>query len=254
MDVRDIAVATITLVRSPDEEGVLHDSLSALAAIDVPITVADGGSPEPFVRAIADLPTVTVVHAEGRGLVGQVRASLARAARRGTPWLLYTEPDKREFFARHLVDFLHRSAVNPDSGIVLASRSPASFETFPPVQHYTETVANRLCADATGLAVDFMYGPFLLTPRLLPFLEQLPSEVGWGWRPFLFGLAPRLGLRVASVEGDYVCPPSQQVTDEAERLHRMRQLSQNIDGLVRSATTVADHEAPKHTKTVRRKA
>ena len=242
MGVLDIAVGTITLARTPEEADALHDALQTLAATDLPVTVSDGGSPESFVRAVADLPGVSLVSAAGRDLVGQVRASLALARAAGTRWLLYTEPDKRDFFATHLHDFLDRVDVDDRTGVVVASRTTASFETFPPVQQYTETVANRLCADATGLRADFMYGPFVLSPRLVPFLDELPSSVGWGWRPFLFGLTRRLGLRIASIEGDYTCPPEQRLGDEAERLHRMRQLSQNIDGLVRSATVVAELE------------
>jgi hypothetical protein len=237
MDLRDIAVGTITLARTSDEADAMQEALQALAAADLPIAIADGGSPEPFVRAVAALPRVSLVSAAGEGLVGQVRASLAHARSHATGWLLYTEPDKRDFFAGHLDDFLRRAEPADGIGVILASRSPASFETYPPVQQYTETVANRLCADATGLAADFMYGPFLLSPRLLPFLDDLPASVGWGWRPFVFGLARRIGLGIASIEGDYVCPPDQRLGDEAERLHRMRQLSQNVDGLVRSATT-----------------
>jgi hypothetical protein len=235
MTAAEVAIATITLVRSPDDAEARREDIEALAAAGAPVAVADGGSPDEFVRSIEAIAGVSVIRSAGGGLIGQARESLGRARAHGAGWLLYTEPDKRDFFATHLADFLDRAALSEDTGIVLASRSSSSFETFPPVQQYTETVANRLCRDATHLHADFMYGPFLLHPRLLRFLDDLPSSVGWGWRPFLFGLAPRLGLRVTRVEGHYICPPGQRLPDEAERLHRMRQLSQNIDGLVRAA-------------------
>ena len=243
MDVRELAIATVTLARA-DDARTLRDSLEALSATGAAVTVADGGSPTSFVRAAARLPNVTLLQVVGESLVGQVRASLTHARRTGARVLLYTEPDKRDFFRMHLPAFLEAAAPDENTGIVLASRTPAAFATFPPVQQYTETVANQLCGDATRLDADFMYGPFLVHPRLLPFLEDLPAAVGWGWRPFLFGLAPRLGLRVRSVAGDYTCPPAYCLPDEAERLHRMRQLSQNVDGLVRAFSVVIDRDAP----------
>jgi hypothetical protein len=34
------------------------------------------------------------------------------------------------------------------------------------------------------------------------------------------------------VTGDYPCPPDQRVEDDAERTHRLRQLGENILGLI----------------------
>jgi hypothetical protein len=38
-------------------------------------------------------------------------------------------------------------------------------------------------------------------------------------------------LPIVHLAGDYECPLDQRTEDDAERLHRLRQLSQNIDGL-----------------------
>jgi hypothetical protein len=52
----------------------------------------------------------------------------------------------------------------------------------------------------------------------------------------LFALAHRLGFEVKSFEGDFTCPPDQQQDDEHERIYRMKQLTQNINGIVQAAT------------------
>jgi hypothetical protein len=61
-------------------------------------------------------------------------------------------------------------------------------------------------------------------------------DLGWGWRHFAFGAARRLGYRVVLVEGEYACPADQRLEDDGERLHRARQLAQNIEGLLRGMT------------------
>jgi hypothetical protein len=71
----------------------------------------------------------------------------------------------------------------------------------------------------------------------VPPLETLPDTIGWGWRPYAFNLAMRLGYRVGAVTGDFLCPPDQRHDTPAERLYRMRQLVQNIEGLTLSTTT-----------------
>jgi hypothetical protein len=118
---------------------------------------------------------------------------------------------------------------------VPAARSEASFATFPPFQRYTEGTINHLCAQLTGLPADYSYGPILLNRALVPHIETLAAEIGWGWRHFLVGAAPRLGYRVLHVAGDYPCPPDQQAETDEDRWNRMRQLSQNIEGLVLAA-------------------
>jgi hypothetical protein len=67
-------------------------------------------------------------------------------------------------------------------------------------------------------------------------LDTVPRELGWGWRPYVFGTARRLGYRVESLVRDLPCPPSQREDSPRERLLRMRQLAQSVEGLIRSTT------------------
>jgi hypothetical protein len=100
------------------------------------------------------------------------------------------------------------------------------------VQRYTEGVINHLCGELLGAAGDYSYGPFLMNRGLLPYIANLHPRLGWGWRHFMFRAASREGLSVLHGVGDYPCPPGQRWEDEAERRHRMRQLSENILGLI----------------------
>jgi hypothetical protein len=87
-----------------------------------------------------------------------------------------------------------------------------------------------------GKKFDYTYGPFLLNSRLVPYLDHIKEDIGWGWRPYLFSVADRLGLEVAATTQNFQCPPDQQEDDAKERIYRMRQLEQNIRGIVLSTT------------------
>jgi hypothetical protein len=148
---------------------------------------------------------------------------------------MYTEPDKLDFFRQFLPDMLSQAGNDEQTGVLLASRSDTGFATFPSFQRMTETTINNCCEEITGKAFDYTYGPFLLNRQLVPYLNLIQEDIGWGWRPFAFGLAHRLGLRVESFAGNFTCPPDQRQDDSKERIYRMRQLTQNIQGLVMSA-------------------
>jgi hypothetical protein len=249
-DVR-LVVATMTLARGPEEEALIRRAVHHLARPGRRIVAADGGSRPPFVRDIARLQGVTLLErGVGRGLLAQVQASFGAAqalavagaptvplgAPPRAPLLLYTEPDKAEFFADGLDAFLE--AAEPrlaHAGVVLAGRDAASFATYPATQQAVERQVNDACAQVTGLAADYSYGPFLLRRELVPYVLGVREDVGWGWRPYLFAVAHRLGLGVEVRHGHHPCPEDQRVDDEVERRHRGRQLEQNLRGLAHAA-------------------
>ena len=223
--------ATMTLARDEVQAQTLLAALRALARQTTAIFAADGGSLQPFVDAVARVP-VTVVPPRAPNLVGQVVASLDAAAATGSPFILYTEPDKQTFFETHLDRFLAAAPRDSEVGVVLAARSSAAFATFPAFQQRAERSFNELCSDVIGERTDYLYGPFLLNSALVAELAAVDARVGWGWRPFLFNVARRRGYRIASIAGDYDCPIDQR--GDEERAHRLRQLSENADGLARS--------------------
>ncbi|MDT5269048.1 MAG: hypothetical protein QOH49_1234 [Acidobacteriota bacterium] len=241
MDINEVAVATMTWARDAVEERLLRESLPVLAGLGVPVFVTDGGSGEAFTRFLRSLPGFNVCEPEGRGPWAQARQSLRAAHASGQRFILYTESDKADFFRAGLREFVSEAPGGDEVGVVLASRSAESFATFPEFQRWTEEAINRCCAEVVGRDFDFSYGPFLLNRRLVTGLDAAPTDLGWGWRTYAFGVARGLGYRVECVVTDLPCPPGQREDDPRERLYRMRQLSQGIEGIVRSAAAELNH-------------
>jgi hypothetical protein len=232
MDLSSIAVSTITWARDDDEERLLRGALRKLGELGAPVAVADKGVRRGFTDFLRTLPGFTVTVPDSRSLVEQVRASLDLAGARNRKYVLYTEPDKALFFDGMLADFIDSAPDRADVGAVLAARSPAGFATFPPLQQYTEDTINRLCGHLIGVDGDYSYGPFLLNSSLATLVQHVANDAGWGWRHFVFGAAHRLGYRVLHVHGHYECPPDQRTETDDDRLHRIRQLGQNVQGLL----------------------
>jgi hypothetical protein len=234
MPEHDIAIASVSWVRTESEETILRNALAALAALEVPVFITDGGSPPSFVSFLKSFAHFSVYQA--KGLWPQAKQSITAAGASDANMILYTEPDKKEFFQHYLPHMLQGSLVREKPGVQLASRSAKGFASFPAFQQMTEFAINQSCKEIIGKDIDYCYGPFLFNSGIIPFLDVLPENCGWGWRPFVFAVAHRLGLTVDAFVGDFLCPPDQREDDASERVYRMKQLSQNIDGLVLAAT------------------
>src|SRR4051812_29485635 len=154
MNLRDIAVATIAWARTEAEADLLERSLEVLLGLELPVVVADRGAASPFLARFRGRPNLHVAPGIQDGMISQVRESLTRAAQRGTRFILYTEPDKLQFFASGLRDFIATAPDDDDIGIVLAGRTASGMETFPSIQRYTEGVINELCHLVIGVAAD----------------------------------------------------------------------------------------------------
>lgn len=236
MNKNDISIATITLARNDGEEKLLRESLQQLAELRIPVFITDGGSREGFLDFLRSIPHFTLSKANARGVWNQAKNSLSEAYQANSEFIFYTEPDKLEFFRKGLPDMLGKVQTNEKTGIIMASRSDIGFSTFPRFQQMTETAINKCCAEIMGKPVDYTYGPFLLKEQLVPYLKLVQEDIGWGWRPFTFGIAHRLGLEVDAFIKDFSCPSDQREDNATERIYRMKQLNQNIQGLVLSTT------------------
>jgi hypothetical protein len=236
MNLSNLSIATITWARDNEEEMLLRKSLQQLSTLGMNVYITDGGSDNDFLDFLKSFPNFVMLKAEEKGVFAQAKKSLSEAYKNGSSFILYTEPDKLDFFKNGLPRMLHEVTVDEHSGVITASRSKKGFATFPAFQQMTETTINNCCSEIIGNRVDYTYGPFILNRKLAPYLELIQEDIGWGWRPFVFNIAKRLGYTIKAFEDDFSCPPSQQQDNAKERIYRMKQLSQNINGLVLSTS------------------
>ncbi len=234
MDKAEVSIATMTWARDEAEGKLLRESIHCLAQEKLPVFITDGGSGQQFIDYLNSFPGFKIFESDKPGVFAQTRRSLEAANDAGTRYILYTESDKKLFFEQTLHEFISQAAGDGQAGVVFLSRSAESFMTYPEMQRYTETVINHLCGGLAGLRADYSYGPMLINRALIPYLESVKEDIGWGWRHYIFGVAHRLGYRIVPWVADLPCPPGQREDSTQERMHRMRQLSQNVQGLVLS--------------------
>ncbi|MGI8634169.1 MAG: hypothetical protein ACR2KZ_02070 [Segetibacter sp.] len=242
MNNNDIAIATITLARDEKEEQLLRKSLQQLAELKLPVFITDGGSLDGFLDFLRSFPHFNLSVEKVSGVWQQAKNSLFEAHTSQRPFILYTEPDKYDFFRQSLPNLLDSFQSNDKTGVVTASRSESGFATFPTFQRMTETAINNCCAELVGKNLDYTYGPFLLNRKLVPYLKEVKDDIGWGWRPYIFCIARRLGYQVEAYIDNFFCTADQQEDTSAERMYRMKQLKQNIEGMILSTTVRLDGE------------
>lgn len=235
MGFKKLVIATMCWARDNKEEKLLRLALKQLSSLEIPVFITDGGSSEPFINDVSKFNKFNVMRSAREGLWPQVRNSLQYAYNSGVPFIFYTEPDKYDFF-KVLPQMLDNIELTEETGVILATRSAAGMASFPAFQQMTETTINNCCAEIIKHDIDYTYGPFILNRNVIPHLQALPDDIGWGWRLYAFNIAARMGLQITTKEGDYFCPEDQQGDDAMERVYRMKQLIQSVQGLVSSTT------------------
>jgi len=229
----------MTLARSEQEQDRLQRSLNALSALNLPIFLTDGGSTPVFQEWLAKAPQIRCCE-PCRGLVSQVRRSVTVAAAQAD-FVLYTEPDKLEFFLNELPAFLMslQTADAPPADLIVLSRNQTAFHTFPAGQQVAERsfndIASHILQSAPG---DLLYGPLCFRAELGRELDTIPDDAGWGWRIHLYVRARLAARQVSLHDGPYACPPEQRgETDQASSLYRVQQLVQNLTALRQALQT-----------------
>ncbi len=225
-----IAIATITRARTEEESAVVLRALEVLSRGSMPVFYSDGGSTTEFLSRLRQFRNFHPAEA-GVNLVAQVKAAV-RSAASGAAIVLYTEPDKQGFFETGLADVIQR-ACELRPAVLIAARNKDSFATFPEGQQRMEAAFREVASVFLGPLPDLLYGPLALDPALVAeYMESLPEDLGWGWRPYVVARCIGDGKRIAVHEAYFPCPEEQRGEDEEHhRLYRLKQLEDNVRGL-----------------------
>lgn len=235
MSPEGIGVSTITLARTPNEEKQIVDSLKVLSKLNLPIVVCDGGSPADFLDQLKKIEGIIITPQPGGSLLNQVRESLNTAAA-AFPYVFYTESNKLDFFSRQLLFFLDEAnkiikQSHPD--VIVASRSPESFSTYPPFQKQTESITNLLLADFLETKIqDYSYGPRVIDSQLISSLNSIGTDLGWGWMSYILFAAKNNRQEIKSLEIDLPCPQNEREETAKDKRLRLKQLDDHIRAIL----------------------
>ncbi len=195
------------------------------------MAVADGGSNRDFVEFLK-AENFLVLRPKRKGLVAQVQESLKAAARNfSRPYILYTEPDKLPFFENGLRQFVADVPSQPSLAVGIAARDRKSFLTFPEYQQRTESAMNDFAELIFRKKGDYCYGPLLISTEEVNLIDDAPDDLGWGWRFLLFSRIQKSAKRIKLVKGYFPCPKDQRRESPGDRIYRVKQLRQNLNGL-----------------------
>jgi hypothetical protein len=217
----DMAIATMCWDKKNPKQTL--EALAALRETDIPVYVADAGSSRDFVKKLEKMG-YDVECVEG-SLTFQHKNAIQRAAKNAKA-VLYTEPDKRDWFKKGLKDSVE-FYLSHDYDFVTVSRSKEQIRTFPSFQQKTEGLMNSLIKTETGINGDFIYGPKIFKSELAKELDEIQTDVGWGVLMFLVGRAHKLGYKigVSYTAANYFPHKKKEHTQ-----YRMKQLVDNNHG------------------------
>ncbi len=231
----DFVVSTVALARTKLEAKTILDTLRLLSKINIPIVVADGGSPKKFLNEIRKIHNVIIEKKKKDDLFSQVKQSLYKASKLGRA-IFYLESNKYLLVKTELPKILKKAkkiiTKDPEFGLILISRNKKSFETFPKFQRAEEQFLNKLTISLLHLKkTDYSYGPRILNSSHIKYLKNIHADLGWGWPSFILFTYHKLRKKIYSISVDGVCPVEERVENEEDQRYRLRQLKENLKGI-----------------------
>jgi hypothetical protein len=219
----DIAIATITFDKKGDQE-LLEYGMELLSRFPYPVFVADGGSSERFVRVLEKMGHD--VDYVPDGLTESLKNAVLRASE-SAGLVLYTEPDKCEWFNEGLEKTVH-AYLDGKRGFAAVGRTPEQMQSFPLHQRYWEQRMNEIIFGNIGIEGDFVYGPKAFPSLLGNEVGKIHRDIGWGPLIFLVGRSYSMGIPVEVLYTASPCPEEQRSEDD--ELYRINQFCDNVLG------------------------
>jgi len=226
----NIAIATMTLDTKGDAQ-LMEAALEVLAIKSYTVYVADGGSSERFLASIKKMGH-KVTYVPG-GLTNQHKHSILRASSTHDI-VLYTEPDKFDWFVDALDATVDQYFAGVPSGFAAVGRSREALQTYPVHQQKWEGMINKAIVEKLGLRTtirddyDFVYGPKLFPTTLGRHVADINGNIGWGTLMFLVGRAHKNHMMIRDIPSGLPCPQSQRTEDN--EAYRKTQFADNYAG------------------------
>ena len=229
----DIAITTVSWIRTDEERNVVLSTIKSLSRLDVPIVIADKGSSEKDIDIIKKTPHVIFFKASG-GLTEQLFVSNREAAK-VADYLFYLHTDKLDFVQNTTSQMITAYRKLKNKGMLIPVRTKESFQTYPFYQQKQEEFLNFFVGDYVGIPNDYYAGPKIYPSTLIPYLDQAKGDFGWGIEAYFYVIAKRLGLPFDLFPFSMQAPID--VDDEEKtKIYRLNIASWMIDGFLQGQT------------------
>lgn len=227
----DIAITTVSWIRTEAEAGIVLPALTALSRLGVPVVVVDAGSPPQHQKTIRSLPHV-IFSEKKDGLTSQIIASQQTAARYAD-FLLYLQSDKLDFALHNAPKMIEIYRALPKKGVLVPVRSQASLNTYPSYQREQEQFINDFMSDYIGIRTDYYAGPKIYPASLVQYLDRMQGDIGWGIEAFLYVIAKRTSLPFDFIPVQIKAPQDIDDTETTNR-YRLRITAWQIEGYLQA--------------------
>ena len=238
-----LAITTLSLIRSTNEEKIVFETVKTMSGLNVPIILVDGGSGERQKKCLQSLPNVDFFETSRglRGLSERLRIAFSEGAKTAEA-LFYVHSDKVDFAKHYMKKMIDHYQTLPQHTMLVPSRTPKAFATYPLFQQNTELFLNAMVNEFLGKKEDYYYGPKLFSSALVPYFSKIKGEIGWGYEAFMYMINKRLGYQTEFYEVDNIRSPKDVGRMDDINVYRLRILQWQIEGLLQGMRIKLNNE------------
>jgi len=224
-----LAITTTSLIRTPTEGITVLKTIEVLSALNIPVIIADGGSPQKQKQIIKNMPNIILL--EEKGLTNQLKESFVKGADIANS-LFYLHTDKLDFVQKYAHKLIDNYLDLKTKGMLIPIRTAAAFNTYPKYQRELENFLNYMISDYCGKKADYYFGPKIFSSKLVSYLDRVRKDIKWGIEAYFYTINHRLKLPMHFYKVN-VNAPKEVLTDDFEfKKYRLELIKWQIDGLI----------------------
>lgn len=227
----DIAIATLSWIRTPDESKVVLETIEYLSKLDVPLVIVDAGSPKEDGEKIKDMKNV-IFFEDKNDLTSQLILSHKEAANLADS-IFYLHTDKLDFARSTASKMIETYRKLDKKGMLVPVRTKKSIATYLPYQRTAEEYLNYFVGDYVGIPGDYYAGPKIYPRSLVQYLDQMNEKIGWGIEAYFYVIAKRLGLSFDFLPF-FMRAPIDVDDEEKTKIYRLQIVEWQINGFIQA--------------------
>lgn len=225
-----IAIATTSLIRSPEEEQIVFEAVKSLSLLNIPVILTDGGSSDKQKNYLKSLPNIRF-YQTNRGLFEQLKISFNEGEKMADS-LFYLHTDKVDFVTYYVPHVIDHYMTLPKNTLLISERTQKAFNTYPLFQQKVELFLNTIISEFLNKKADYYYGPKIFSSMLVPYFSRIKGDIGWGYEAFIYMLNKRLGYPMEFYPVDHIKAPKDVGDVDEINEYRLQIVQGQIEGLL----------------------